>query len=166
MAPKIEITFRKTSKKDMPLFVDWLMQPGVLVGFPMMNRSECQDAVKLWTHYIDKGLSLTAFYKKKPVGAANLYMHETDKLSHQSLFVIIVDEKYRGRGVGTLLLKEMIHLAKQRGVELLHLEVYDKNPAVRLYERLGFKAYGKHARFLKDLDGNYYDKILMQMELT
>ena len=165
MGSKPEVTFRSTDKKDLPLFVDWLMQPGVLVGFPMMNRRECEDAVKLWTHYIDKGLSITALYKKKPVGAANLYMHEVDKLSHQSLFVIIIDEKHRGKGIGTLLLKEIMKLGRKRGVEVLHLEVYDKNPAVRLYKRLGFKPYGRHARYLKDTEGNYYDKILMQMEL-
>lgn len=165
MGSKPDVTFRNTDKKDMPLFVDWLMQPGVLIGFPMENRKECEDAVRLWTHYIDKGLSLTALYKKKPVAAANLYQHEVEKLSHQSLFVIIVDEKYRGMGIGTLLLKEIMRLAKKRGVEILHLEVYDKNPAVRLYERLGFKEYGRHARYLKDRQGNYYDKILMEIEI-
>lgn len=165
MGSKPDVTFRKTDKKDMPLFVEWLLQPGVLVGFPMSDKRECQDAVRLWTHYIDKGLSITALYKGKPVGAANLYQHEVEKLSHQSLFVIIVDEKYRGKGIGTLLIKELIRLGKKRGVEILHLEVYDKNPAVSLYKRLGFKEYGRHARYLKDVEGNYYDKILMELEI-
>ncbi|MCB1107166.1 MAG: GNAT family N-acetyltransferase [Chlamydiia bacterium] len=163
MGSKPDVTFRPTDKKDLPLFIEWLLQPGVLVGFPMMNRKEVEDAVRLWNHYIDKGLSLTVCYKKKPVGAANLYMHEVDRLAHQSLFVIILDEKYRGKGIGTLLLKEIIKLGQKRGVEIIHLEVYDKNPAVRLYKRLGFKEYGRHARYLKDVEGNYYDKILMQM---
>lgn len=159
------VTFRSTDKKDLPRFVEWLLQPGVLVGFPMTDKREVEDAVKLWTTYIDKGVSITALYKKKPVGAANLYISEVEKLSHQALFVIIVDEAYRGKGVGTLLLKEIMKLAQKRGVTLLHLEVYDKNPAVRLYKRLGFKTYGRHARYLKDTEGNYYDKILMQLEL-
>lgn len=159
------VTFRKTDKKDLPLFVEWLLQPGVLVGFPMCDRREVNDAVRLWTGYIDKGLSVTALYKGKPAGAANLYIPDVKKLAHQSLFVIIVDEKVRNKGVGTLLLKEIMRLAKKRGVEVLHLEVYEKNPAVRLYERLGFKKYGCHPRYLKDREGNYYDKIFMQMEV-
>jgi len=165
MGSKPDVTFRPTDKKDLTLFAEWLLQPGVLVGFPMMDRREVEDAVRLWTHYIDKGLSITALYKKKPVGAANLYLHEVEKMAHQSLFVVILDEKYRGKGIGTLLLKEIVKLGLKRGLEILHLEVYDKNPAVRLYKRLGFKEYGRHARYLKDAEGNYYDKILMQMEI-
>lgn len=159
------ITFRSTDKKDLPLFEEWLLQPGVLVGFPMCDKREVSDAVRLWNDYIDKGLSITALYKKKPVGAANLYMHDVEKLSHQALFVIIIDEKHRGMGIGTLLLKEIYKLAKKRGVEILHLEVYEKNPAVRLYERFGFKKYGSHPRYLKD-SGGYYDKIFMQMDVV
>jgi len=160
------ISSRLTDSKDLPLFVKWLMQKDVLIGFPMCDRREVEDAVSLWTTYIEKGVSLTALYDGQPVGAANLYIQEVEKLSHQALFVIIVDEAYRGRGIGTFLLHEIQALGKKRGVEILHLEVYDKNPAVRLYEKLGFKKYGSHPHYLRDGEGNYYDKIFMQMLLT
>ncbi len=166
MGSKPLVTFRPTDEKDLPRFVEWLLQPGVLVGFPMMDRREVEDAVRLWKEYIAKGVSITALYKKEPVGAANLYFQEVKKLSHQALFVIIVDEKHRGKGIGTLLLKELTKLALKRGVEIIHLEVYEKNPAVRLYERMGFKAYGKHPHYLKDIQGNYYDKILMEKTIS
>ena len=86
-------------------------------------------------------------------------------MSHQCLFAIIVDEKFRGKGIGAKLLRELMTLAKERfKLELLHLEVYQGNPAINLYKRLGFKEYGIHRRFMKD-KGRYLDKILMQKNL-
>ncbi len=160
------VTFRPTVLEDLEFYKEWLQQPGVLEGFPMTDKKEIDDAVRLWNQYLQKGASITVLYKKKPVGAANIYVQDVEKLKHQSLFVILVDEKYRRQGIGTLLLKEVEKLAKTKfGIEILHLEVYDKNPAIRLYERLGFKKYGHHLRYLKDIEGNYFGKILMQKEL-
>ena len=53
-------------------------------------------------------------------------------------------------------------LAKEEfHIELLHLEVYEGNPAIRLYERFGFVKYGEHPHFIKE-EGRYLSKILMQ----
>ena len=108
---------------------------------------------------------LTALWESVPCGIANLYLQPYKKLAHQCLFAIIVDEKYRGKGVGTRLITELMALAKERfKIELLHLEVYEGNPAIHLYERLGFTQYGIHRRFVKDGD-RYLSKILMQKSL-
>jgi len=48
---------------------------------------------------------------------------------------------FRGRGLGTRLIGELISEAKGRGVPL-RLHVRGGNPAARLYERLGFVAAG------------------------
>jgi putative acetyltransferase len=59
----------------------------------------------------------------------------------------------------------MIHAAKnQFKIEILHLEVYAGNPAIRLYERMGFKEFGRQPKFIK-MDGEYIDKVMMQKEL-
>jgi len=160
------VTFRKTTEKDASLLIKWLKQKDVLKGFCMTTEREIQDAVRIWMLYLKKGASITAIYKKEPCGAANLYINDIDKMKHQSLFVIIVDEKRRGQGIGTLLIKEMMRMAKnQFNVELLHLEVYEDNPAYRLYKRLGFEEYARHHKYLKDERGIYYSKVLMQKAL-
>lgn len=166
MGRKPVVTFRKTTEQDAPLIIKWLKQKDVLKGFCMTNEREIQDAVKVWMLYLKKGASITAIYKKEPCGAANLYINEIEKMKHQSLFVIIVDEKRRGQGIGTLLIKEIMRMAKtQFNVELLHLEVYEDNPACRLYKRLGFEKYGHHHNYIKDERGIYYSKVLMQKKL-
>lgn len=44
----------------------------------------------------------------------------------------------QGRGIGQLLLEESIHRLDTAGIKELHLTVTRSNPAVALYQRLGF----------------------------
>ena len=163
MGNKPILTVQNTTEKDVELLKAWLVQPRVLDGFPMIDPREVNDAVRIWMDYAKKGASITVSHKKTPCGAANLYVHSVEKFKHQSLFVVVVDQKYRGKGIGTFLLKSLEKLAKEKfNIELLHLEVYEGNPAIGLYEKLGFIYYGRQEKYLKDPDGKYYDKILMQ----
>lgn len=53
-------------------------------------------------------------------------------------------KEYRGNGIGTSLMNELFKEAKQRGIRRLSLSVDPGNiPAVKLYERFGFKEVGK-----------------------
>lgn len=53
---------------------------------------------------------------------------------------LFIEEEYRGRGVGSRLLDEIIKIAKNKGFQSLELTVARKNKqAQRLYLELGFK---------------------------
>ena len=47
----------------------------------------------------------------------------------------------RGQGIGTHLLEDLIAIARKDGVPAISLSVEQDNPAVRLYERLGFQRH-------------------------
>lgn len=61
--------------------------------------------------------------------------------------------KYRGRGVGGMLLHRVVEAARSRGVAAISLSVEDGNPAARLYERHGFRPApdGPHGCLLLEL---------------
>lgn len=159
------VTLREAVASDQRYLVEWLLQPGVLAGFPLADTREVEDAARIWLSYADQGAVITALWDGVPCGIANLYLQPYKKLSHQSLFAIIVDEKYRGKGIGTKLIYELMRLGKEKfHLELLHLEVYEGNPAVKLYEKLGFQKIGVQRNFMKS-DGKYTNKILMQRDL-
>jgi ribosomal protein S18 acetylase RimI-like enzyme len=44
----------------------------------------------------------------------------------------------RGRGIGTWAVNYVVVEAVRRGIELLRLRVFEENPALQLYARLGF----------------------------
>ncbi|MCI0382242.1 MAG: GNAT family N-acetyltransferase [Chlamydiae bacterium] len=161
-----ELNIRLTAIEDSEYLTKWFLQPDVLQYFPMYDLKEVDDTVRIWLGYTKYGAGLTAVWNKIPCGMAVLNLQPFKKFAHQCLISIIVDEKYRNKGIGTALIKDLMKLAKEKfKIELLHLEVYEKNPAIRLYQRLGFKEFGKQDHFIKD-QGKYVGKIFMELSLT
>jgi len=166
MANKSPIVVRPTKLHEDVYLKKWLKEPGVLRWFPMADDREIDDAVRLWIAYSNIGSCITAEYNGIPCGMATLYIQLNQKLAHQCLFSIIVSEFYRNKGIGKVLIQNLEDLAKNKfSIELLHLEVYEGNPAYRLYERAGFVRYGVHTHFIKD-NGEYIPKIFMQKSLV
>lgn len=161
-----EITVRYTDNDDAPHLKEWLQEPGILRWFPMQTPVEVEDAVKHWISFSRFRCSLTAVCGSMPCGITTLYLMPYQKVAHQCLFSIIVAKEYRGKGVGTLLLNNLIHLAKEQfKLEYLYLEVYDGNPAKSLYEKFGFTEVGSQPHFIKEEDGTYVGKIIMERAL-
>ena len=52
-----------------------------------------------------------------------------------------VDPQWRGRGIGEALLRALLAHAQQQGVATISLSVECDNPAMQLYEKLGFERY-------------------------
>ncbi|MCA0379265.1 MAG: GNAT family N-acetyltransferase [Actinobacteria bacterium] len=52
---------------------------------------------------------------------------------------IWVDAEHRGQGIGGLLLRDVIEVARSRGVTAISISIEDGNPAARLYARHGFR---------------------------
>lgn len=147
---------------DKKYLIDWLSEPGVLKWFPMCNQVEVEDAARIWISYAKYKAVLTATVDDKPCGIANLYLQPFQKFAHHSLFAIIIGQEYRGKGIGRALIEELMELGKKQfRLEILHLEVYEGNPAKRLYERLGFKEFGYQKNFIKE-NGEYLGKHFMQ----
>ena len=160
-----ELNFRLTTLGDAPALMQWLMDPKILQWFPMIDAREVEDAVRIWIGYSKIEAGLTAEWNGEPCGMANLYIQPYQKLKHTCLFSVIVKEGMRGKGVGAALLKKLMEHAKQKfQIEILHLEVYEGNPARKLYERLGFRSFGSQAHFIKE-KGKYIGKTFMQKEL-
>jgi putative acetyltransferase len=162
----MSLTFRRAAPEDGPTLIRWLADPETCQWFPMHGAREVEDAVRIWVAYAKLGAGVTALKDGEVVGMANLYVSPYKKLMHQCLFSIVVEEKNRGQGVGRGLLLELMKVARGMfGVELLHLEVYAGNPAIFLYEKLGFVEYGRHPKFIKLPTGGYVDKVMMQKQL-
>ncbi len=164
--PKISgLELRYTTLDDASYLKSWLLQPGVLAGFPMCNEAEVQDSVNHWIGFSKCKSSLTATLDGKPVGIATLCLMPYKKVMHQCLLSIIVSEECRNRGVGTLLINNLLHLAKERfAIDVVYLEVYEGIPAINLYRRFGFKEVGVQKRFMRE-NGKYIGKIIMERVL-
>ena len=84
---------------------------------------------------------LVAEVEKKVVGAA--WCRVMEDYGHidndtPSLAISLLPE-YRGRGIGTQLLNALLLLLRENGYRRVSLSVQKENPALRLYQRTGFR---------------------------
>lgn len=75
---------------------------------------------------------------------------------------LVVSSKCRRMGIGNLIINELKTRLKNSGIETVFLEVESTNePAIKLYEKAGFKPYNKRTNYY----GNGRDCILMNIHL-
>ena len=76
----------------------------------------------------------------------------------------IVDKKsLRKNGIGSMLLNKLIELSKKENINSITLEVNTKNiPAIKLYEKYGFKNVGIRKKYYNGTD----DAVIMTMEVN
>lgn len=154
---------RYTDQNDGKYLKEWLQEPGVLRWFPMYDDVEIDDAVQRWIGFARYKCSLTAVLNGVPCGIVTLYLQPYRKLAHQCEFGIIVGNDCRGKGIGGELIKNAINLAKNYfNIELMHLQVYAENPAMRLYSRWGFKEFGRQTHWIKEGPGDYRGRVFME----
>jgi len=157
------ITYRLTTLDDGKYLKEWLLQEGVQEGFPMSTPSEVDDAVSRWISFAPYKASVTALDDEKPVGLATLYLNPYKKLVHQCECGILVATDFQSRGIGKGLMKELFSLAKTFHIELLSLQVQTHNQrAIKLYEQFGFKTFAEQTHWLKNEEGSYGGRLLME----
>ena len=157
------VELRYSDLSDGKYLKQWLLDPTVARWFPMFDEMEIDDAVARWIGFSRYKCSLTATYNGVPCGICTLYLQPYRKLAHQCEFGIIVSPEMTNKGVGTLLISNIMHLAKENfHIELLHLQVYAENPAMHLYQRMGFKEFGRQTHWIKEKDDFYVGRVFME----
>lgn len=89
---------------------------------------------------------LIASSKGKLVGSGYALI-KSGKVYHRHnrytyLGFMYVEPEFRGRGVVSLIINELHKWSRNQGIDEVRLEVYDQNsPAIKAYEKLGFKKH-------------------------
>jgi RimJ/RimL family protein N-acetyltransferase len=91
-------------------------------------------------------------------------MRPGSPLDHRGVLGLCVRKEFRGRGIGTALMKKTIDKCGGK-FEIIELTVLTNNlQAIKLYKRFGFKTYGNLPRAVKRA-GKYLDDDLMYLRL-
>ena len=141
-----DIMIRKLYPEEADLLRDFLYEA---IFIPEGVEPPTRDIVErpeLRIYYDDFGTGpadhcLVAEAAGRVVGAAwvrimNDYGHVDDETPS---FAISLIPEYRGRGIGTRLMKEMLTMLKDCGFKQTSLAVQKANYAVRMYKEVGFK---------------------------
>lgn len=121
------------------------------------NKDDWEKIYKLYNSLSDEDLYLRFFHlyriseedaKKIASGDDHItYLAELDgeiigeaTLHMDGEFSLVVDRKYRGLGIGTLLIKKLIEEAKKIGLKVIKFYTLPENvPMIKIGRKLGFK---------------------------
>ena len=141
----MEYSIRKMTVSEYPMLNDFLYEaifiPDGIEPPPrnIITSPELQIYVDRFGE-LKYDFALVAEVEKKVVGAVwvrimNDYGHIDDKTP--SLAISLYKE-YRGQGIGTDMMKEMLSLLKAHGYKRVSLSVQKTNYAVEMYRKIGF----------------------------
>ncbi len=98
---------------------------------------------------------------KAPAGFV-LTRHAADE---EELLLIAVKPEHRGCGLGKALIDRLVKSARERGTSRIFLEMRRGNPAVNLYERVGFEPIGERPNYYRMANGSQVDAITFGLSI-
>lgn len=153
-----EVKLRKVLPDDLHKFIEaYIKAYETLSDYKYTTRSEIKNYFK-WLYKRDKEGFLVAEKNENPVGFiaadSNWINHEGEKvLEIHEIFVIPEERK---KGIGSLLLEEILKYGKNKKIKKAELWVGKTNyQAINFYKKFGFYeagTWGKWLRMIKLLD--------------
>lgn len=71
----------------------------------------------------------------------------TDGVYKALILDVVVDEKYRGKGIGAVLFNAIV--SNPKAMQVKHLELYCKDEMIPFYEKWGFTAELSNLKFMR-----------------
>ncbi|MCI5052372.1 MAG: GNAT family N-acetyltransferase [Simkaniaceae bacterium] len=161
-----QFNIRYTSQLDFGALNRWLHNPAVAKWFPTSTEQEATHMAKNWIAFSRYKSSLTATLHSQTIGVVTIFLMPYKKVAHMGMVYIAVDPEFQNRGVGSCLVKNINHLAKNYlNLESLHIELFSNCPAIPVFLKQGYYqvfCQPKHAK----IDGTYYDRVVMEVKLV
>lgn len=163
-----KITIRTALAKDASQVVK-LMKGVIKEGpFTLYESDEYRSTAKSEAKRIKRfkdapgKIYLVAEMRNEIAGFISFDNWDTRRTAHTGLFSIFLKKKFRGTGIGRLLINSMLNWGKHNPVnKKISLAVFSTNKnAIALYKKLGFRREGCCPRDMI-INGKYVDSILM-----
>lgn len=163
-----DLIIRKAVKEDAPALLEYMHKISCESDYLTFGKGEFNIALEreeiIVEDYFksDNQLFLIAVIGGRIVGNLNFHGGPRPRTKHTGEFGISVLKEYWGHGIGTELLKYMLHWAKSsKIIRKVNLRLRSDNErAFHLYSKLGFKIEGLITRDFF-INGVYFDSIAM-----
>ncbi len=166
--PRGRILIREAQSSDAVPFRE--LRLGALQDSPIAFTADYQknlnQPLKYWedtlTMQPDESTIFLATYEGDLIGMTGIARAGSPKTRHSTwIWGVYVKPEWRGLHIAEELIRSCFEWAKARNVTLAKLGVAAVNqPAIRCYERCGFKIYGTEPGAIL-YEGKYYDEHLM-----
>jgi ribosomal protein S18 acetylase RimI-like enzyme len=163
---KISCNIRKGTLLDRNNLKNLYVKVTAISGGLVRSADEVTDEYidEILNLALEEGLILVVEYDGLLIGSLLKYKLPIKNISH--VFdegSILIDPEYQNKGIGTQLYTAFLEEVKENHHDILrvNLKVRMSNPAIRLYERLGFQKEGELKNMVRGKDGNLESVIIM-----
>ena len=144
-----DFDIRFSEMEDLPALQAWFTDPLACDDFPF-GFEEKEGALANWIGFSKYKASLTGLIKDKPVAIGTLFLMPYKKVAHHCSFYLMVDLEHRRQGIGTSMVRNLLHLAKTRfRLESVHAEVFEPSGLQPLLEKLDFAPFARQEDYVK-----------------
>lgn len=151
-----DLDIRYGRAMDTPALRSWFAQDSVSRWLPFTTDKEQEEEAAYWMFFCKYHAVLTATIEHAPCGIASLLLMPYKKISHHAPFRLCVDPAKWGQGIGTALLRNMKHLAKDYfHLEAIYIEIYGDNPMTALLVKQGFRVLLQQEGYFRKEDKDY-----------
>jgi len=157
---------RYSNLNDERFLRDTLKDEETRKWYPPSTDSDVKIFVRNWAGFARYQCSLTAVYKGEAIGMATIFLMPYVKVAHLAMCYVVVKKEFQGKGVGTSLIKNINHLAKNKfNLVSMHMEVYEGSPIADVLPKCGYEKLFEQDDFV-ELDGEMKKRMMFEVDLS
>jgi L-amino acid N-acyltransferase YncA len=125
--------------------------------------------IRRWTSELDyeRVFPVVAEFDDEIIGSATLHMNAYGWQRHIGELRCVVAKAYRGKGVGKLLIHELMAKATGRGLHHIQLSLVDTQTSqIRIFEQLGFRKVAVLPKYVLGVAGDEHDLVIMTSQVS
>lgn len=164
MKGDVQATLRPLEASDEKLFHDFFSAVPETERLLFKHRVTDPQVIHEWCTHIDYGkiLPIVAIADGRIVADASLHQQLGGWKRHIGRISIVVHPNYRGRGLARALVRELIDIARDAGLEKLEAEFMGEQQAARrVFAEVGFSDLLVITDYVKDMQAVSHDYVLM-----
>jgi L-amino acid N-acyltransferase YncA len=165
-----QITIRPMQPHDEKALLEFFRRIPEEDRFYLKEDVTSPQVIKQWAERLDysRALPLLAFKGNRIIADGTLHHRRAKARKHVGEVRVVVDPEFRNRGVGRGLMRKLVEIAKDKGVEKLAFEVVaDKEEAARhTAQVLGFVPVAVLRGHVRDIDGRPHDLVIMELRVS
>lgn len=163
------IVLRIMTKDDKDKLIDFFTRIPEEDRIFLKENVADEKVIQRWIENLDYNriIPILAIHNEKIIADATLHLDQYGWQRHVGEIRAVVDRAYQRKGTGTILLKELFHIAIKKGLDKILGEVMvDDVKTIKMMERLGFKQDAVLKDHVMDIKGKKHNLIIMSNYLS
>jgi L-amino acid N-acyltransferase YncA len=163
------VILRPLAKEDKVSLLDFFRRVPAEERHYLKEDVTSPEVIEAWTSNIEPGrvIPIVAVVGDEIIADATLHRSRSWAHCHMGELRIVVDPVYRNVGLGRRLIRELVDIADELGLQKVVLELagHWKQPAIIAAGSLGFREAARLKEWVRDYWGDYQDLVIMELPL-